>query len=125
MISLEQVLNVHEQLIQKYGGSSGVRDITLLESAINRPYASYANQLLYPNIISQSAALLESLIGNHPFIDGNKRTGYVIFRSFLREHGYDISLHMEEKYEFVINIASGSLKGRELIAFIELHIIKI
>ena len=124
MISLEQILHIHDILIHKYGGSSGVRDLTLLESAINRPFATYAQQSLYPSPISQAAVLLESLIGNHPFVDGNKRTGYLVFRAFLQENGYDINLNREEKYEFVINVASGTLKGEALITFIKLHTIK-
>ena len=124
MILVEQVLHIHDLLIQKYGGVAGIRDMSLLESAINRPYATYASQSLYPNPISQASVLLESLIGNHPFVDGNKRTGYLVFRSFLQEHGYDINLSMDQKYEFVINIASGELKGPALIRFVELHVIK-
>ena len=69
--------------------------------------------------IKKATALLESIITNHPFVDGNKRTGYFLFRAFLLEHGFDINLNDEYKYTFVIDIASGKLKGDALVRFIE------
>ena len=75
MILLEDILNLHQFSIQKYGGSDGLRDSGLLESAIARPFQSFGGEDLYPSIFEKAAALGESLIINHPFIDGNKRTG--------------------------------------------------
>jgi len=119
MISLDDVLYIHKQLIKQYGGSYGVRDQSLLESALQRPFTTYNKKDLYPTPIKKATALLESIISNHPFVDGNKRTGYFLFRAFLLEHGSDINLNNEEKYTFVIDIASGKLKGDSLILFIQ------
>ena len=118
MISLNDVLFIHKKLIEQYGGSYGVRDQSLLESALQRPFTTYDQQDLYPTPIIKATALLESIITNHPFVDGNKRTGYFLFRAFLLEFDLDISLNDEKKYTFVIDIASGKLKGEELTSFV-------
>ncbi len=76
MISLKEVEGIHEILIDKFGGSTGIRDWGALESAINRPYQTFDQKELYPNSVDKAAAIFESLISNHPFIDGNKRTAY-------------------------------------------------
>ena len=72
MIELRDALNIHDILIDKFGGSRGVRDLGLLESALHRPFATFENQELYPSPIDKAAAVLESILINHPFIDGNK-----------------------------------------------------
>ena len=80
MIKLEDVLKIHKLLIDQFGGSHGVRDKSSLNSAINRPFATFDQQELYPEPMDKAAAILESIVTNHPFIDGNKRTGYVLAR---------------------------------------------
>ena len=122
MISLDDALYVHKKLIEQYGGSYGVRDQSLLESALQRPFTTYDKKDLYPTPVIKATVLLESLITNHPFMDGNKRTGYFLFRAFLQEFGFDINLNDEDKYTFVINIASGKLKGDKLILFVKSNI---
>lgn len=97
MIELRDVLNIHNILIDKFGGSKGVRDQGSLESAINRPFATFDNQDLYPTPWDKAAAILESILINHPFVDGNKRTAYVLMRLIrpvltkvtVREHKND------------------------------------
>jgi death-on-curing protein len=78
MIELQDVLNIHNILIDKFGGSKGVRDHGSLESAINRPFATFEKHDLYPTPSAKAAAILESILINHPFLDGNKRTAYVL-----------------------------------------------
>jgi death-on-curing protein len=90
MIDIKDVLNIHNILIDKFGGSKGIRDIGLLESAINRPFATFDNKDLYPTPTEKAAAILESILINHPFLDGNKRTAYVLMRLILLENGLDI-----------------------------------
>ena len=109
MINLEDVLKIHEFLINKFGGSQGVRDLNLLQSAISRPYQTFNQENLYKIPIEKAAAIIESIIKNHPFIDGNKRTGYVLMRLILMDHGLDIRANHKNKYDFVISIASGNL----------------
>ena len=125
MIDIEDVLKIHEFLINKFGGSQGVRDIDLLKSAIGRPFQTFDKKDLYRSPVEQSAAIIESIVSNHPFIDGNKRVGYVLMRLFLMEQGMDIGASQKEKYEFVIAIASGNLSFEEIIAWIDRHVINL
>ncbi|WKN44649.1 type II toxin-antitoxin system death-on-curing family toxin [Tunicatimonas pelagia] len=107
MISEREVLEIHAILIEQFGGSSGVRDKELLNSAINRPFQTFGGQELYPNPIDKAAAIIESIVSNHPFIDGNKRTGYVLARLLLMNERIKIQATQEEKYQFVISISIG------------------
>ena len=87
MIDLETVLKIHDLLIDEFGGKPGIRDHSLLDSALNRPFQTFDGELLYPSIIDQSAAIIESIVKNHPFNDGNKRTGYTLTRLHLLNNG--------------------------------------
>ena len=87
-LSAEQILFIHARLIEETGGEHGVRDLDMLLSAVGRPQASFDDQDLYPDSFSKAAALMESLIRNHPFVDGNKRTGVTAAGIFLRRNGY-------------------------------------
>jgi death-on-curing protein len=84
-LTVVDALTLHDVLIQRYGGSAGIRDIGALESALFRPQTGY-----YDNTIAEAAALLESLAINHPFIDGNKRIAFAVADVFLRINGYRI-----------------------------------
>ena len=79
----EQVLFIHSRLVTETGGSHGVRDLGLLESAVARPRATFDGKELYPDLFTKTAALMDSLINNHPFLDGNKRTGITAAGLFL------------------------------------------
>ena len=114
MIKIEEVINIHDILIDRFGGSHGIRDLNALESVITRPFMTFDQKELYPSQTEKAAALIESLIANHPFLDGNKRIGYVIMRYFLLRHGFDISASQSEKFEFVINIAQGQLHFEQI-----------
>jgi death-on-curing protein len=109
MIDLGQVLRIHKLLVEQFGGPDGVRDINILEFALNRPLQTFDGQDLYPNTIDKAAAILESIVKNHPFVDGNKRTGYVIMRLILLQDGMDIAASQSEKFDLVIKVASGEL----------------
>ena len=80
MIKLSEALQIHNILIEKFGGSKGVRDEGALKSAISRPYQTFDGNDLYASIVQKAASLIESILVNHPFVDGNKRTGYVLMR---------------------------------------------
>ena len=109
MINLDDVLNIHEFLINKFGGIHGVRDQNLLDSALARPFQTFDKEDLYKTVSEKAAALIESIISNHPFIDGNKRIGWVLMRLYLMENGLDINTSQADKYKFVITIASKNL----------------
>ena len=121
MIELKDVLNIHNILIDKFGGSKGIRDLGALESAINRPLATFDNQELYPSPSEKAAALLESVLINHPFIDGNKRTAYVLMRLILLNYSLDIVSDSREKYKMVIAASKGEIRFDEIKTWIESH----
>ncbi|MBK0382233.1 type II toxin-antitoxin system death-on-curing family toxin [Pedobacter sp. SD-b] len=118
MIEIKDVLNIHNILIDKFGGSKGVRDHGLLESAINRPFATFDNLELYESPEQKAAAILESILINHPFVDGNKRTAYVLMRLILLENGLDIAADKNEKYEMVISASTGNIRFDEILEWI-------
>ena len=122
MIELNDVLNIHHILIDKFGGSKGIRDLGALESAINRPFASFDNIDLYPNPAEKAAAVLESILINHPFIDGNKRTAFVIMRLILLDNGLDIVANQDEKYKMVVSASKGDIRFDEIKSWIQAHL---
>lgn len=119
MIDINEVEKIHDILIDKFGGAKGIRDKGLLESSINRPYQTFDGQELYPNPIDKAAAIFESIIINHPFVDGNKRTAYVLMRLMLKSNNLDIQLGQDEKYKFVIKAASGQATFEQIKAWIK------
>jgi death-on-curing protein len=114
MIDLQTVKDVHSILIDKFGGSKGIRDLAGLEAALARPYATFDKQDLYPTAIEKASAIFESLIINHPFMDGNKRTAYVLMRLTLLEFGFDIVASQNEKYEMTISASKGDFKFEDI-----------
>jgi len=119
MITYEQVLEIHRILIQEFGGSNGMRDENALRAALERPFSGFGQTEFYPNPEEKASAILESVVKNHPFIDGNKRTGYVFMRLVLMNFGKDIQATQDEKYEFIIGIASGKLDFQEIVIWIK------
>ncbi|HMG92661.1 MAG TPA: type II toxin-antitoxin system death-on-curing family toxin [Chryseolinea sp.] len=122
MISLSEVESIHEILIEKFGGSKGIRDREILESAINRPYQTFDQNELYPLPVDKAAAIFESLISNHPFIDGNKRTAYVVMRLILLGSNLDIYADQKEKYEFVMSAAKSEIKFDKIREWLTKHL---
>ena len=122
MIFVKKAEEIHKILIEAFGGSHGIRDMASLDSALARPFQTFGNDDLYPTSIHKAAALIESLLINHPFVDGNKPTGYVLMRIFLINNGLDINATQEDKYIFVINIASGKTKFEEILDWLSKHV---
>ncbi|MCY7423085.1 MAG: type II toxin-antitoxin system death-on-curing family toxin [Chitinophagaceae bacterium] len=109
MISIDQAMRVHTIAIKKFGGADGVRDTGALESGLERPFQTFDGTDLYPTVFEKAAAIGESIIMNLPFVDGNKRTGYLLLEAILRNEIYKISSPDNDLYNFVINISTGSL----------------
>ena len=124
MIELKDAISIHKILIDQFGGSLGIRDQGALESALARPFGTFDQVNLYPSPEERAAALIESIIKNHPFIDGNKRIGYVLVRLTLLNEGMDILATEEEKYHFVIEIASAKIDYESILNWIKTHLTK-
>ncbi|MBG1262527.1 type II toxin-antitoxin system death-on-curing family toxin [Nostoc sp. BAE] len=121
-LTISQVLDIHQRQIQRFGGTSGVRDEGLLDSALAQPQASFGGELLHPTIHEQAAAYLYHLAMNHPFIDGNKRTAFAVMLTFLNLNGYTLSLSQEQAYNLVIRVVEKEISKEELSGFLELHL---
>jgi len=114
MISKTLAVELNKIISEASGGSSGLRDESLLLSALNRPFQTFDGKDLYPSIIDKAAALFQSIIINHPFIDGNKRMAYAFLRILLTEAGFTIDATEDEKYVFVIKASEGKLNYEEI-----------
>jgi len=119
MITIGEAIKIHNILIERFGGTPDLRDKNLLETALLRPYQTFDKIELYGTPIEKAAAILESIVINHPFIDGNKRFGYVAMRLLLLEADLDIIANEADKYDFVIGVARGELKFKEICNWIE------
>ena len=102
-LTLEELLIIHQHLIDEFGGSHGLRDQNALEAAAMRPQTGY-----YKNIFEEAAALMESLAMNHPFIDGNKRMAFFAADTFLRMNGYYIDCDDQEAYNYFMSLFESS-----------------
>lgn len=112
----QQILFIHYRLIVSTGGSHGVRDLGALQAAAARPQATFDGNDLYPDPFAKAAALMESIVKNHPFVDGNKRTAITSASLLLRRCGYSVACSQEELYRFTISMATGiaAVKDAEL-----------
>jgi len=119
MITLIEVLLIHEHAIKTHGGANGTRDQNMLESAINRPFQEFGGEELYPTAYEKAAAIGESIIMNHPFVDGNKRTGYILMETVLRMHNFKINASNDSLYQFIISISTGELRFEQIVAWLQ------
>ena len=116
-LSRDETLEIHRVLIERFGGPPGVRDLGLLESALFRPRTGY-----YADLAEMAAALFESLIMNHPFVDGNKRVAFFATDVFLRLNGYQLSVDSQEAHGFLIGLLDGNRCTRDnLLPWIRRH----
>lgn len=120
-LSKEQILMLHSQLIEEYGGSDGVRDYNLLDSALENPFQFFGGEELYPTLQAKAARLGYGLIKNHCMIDGNKRIGIHAMLVFLAINGIEIDYTQKELYETILAIADGSLEYEYLLKWILEH----
>ena len=116
-LSLDEILEIHQQQIDRYGGSGGLRDAAGLESAVATPQASFGGEFLHSSIPAIAAAYLFHLCQNHAFIDGNKRVGANAAVTFLLINNWDVSFTEDELVEVVLSVAAGGLKKPGLSRF--------
>ncbi len=121
MIRLEDILILHEASIRRFGGSMGIRDSAMLESAIARPFQTFGGEELYPDAFSKAAALAESLIINHPFVDGNKRTGFTAMTALLLENNLRLMASQSDAYETMIKVSTGEMNYEHLRDWLKLN----
>jgi death on curing protein len=117
----QQILFIHYRLIEATGGSHGVRDLGALQSAASRPLATFSGDDLYSDIFAKTSVLMESIIQNHPFVDGNKRTAITAAGSLLRRNGYLLETSQEELYRFTMLMATGKAGKKDAEQWLRLH----
>ena len=120
-LALDEVLAIHEHQVRKYGGSPGIRDLGLLESAIAMPKATFGGVFLHETLSEMAAAYLFHISRNHPFVDGNKRTGLACALAFLRFDGIRIRAGEDEFYDLVIGVAEGRVSKAAVAVFFDAH----
>ena len=116
-LDIDRVLRAHLSLIEAYGGEPGVRDIGLLHSAIAMPQASFGGESLHKDLFEMAAAYLFHIVQNHPFIDGNKRTGAAAAIIFLEMNGVEIETDEQGIVDLTLRVASGSAGKQEIAEF--------
>lgn len=121
----QKILFIHDQVVKRTGGSHGVRDLGLVESAVYRPQATFDGTDLYLGIFDKAAALLQSLLKNHPFVDGNKRTALTSAGLFLRLNGHKLINAKKEEVEFTIKVDNERLDISEISKWLQIHSKKI
>ena len=120
-LSLEEVLEIHRQQIDRYGGASGVRDLSLLESAIAQPQASFSNEFLHASIPAMAAAYLFHICRNHPLVDGNKRVEANAAITFLLINDWEPTFTEDALVDTVLAVASSSMTKEDLVRFFQAH----
>ena len=118
------ILHFHHQLIQIYGGSYGIRDEKLLDSALEQPKTTYDGRYLHDTLTSMAAAYGYHLCNNHPFIDGNKRIALVAMDTFLQQNGFEITASEKEAYKIMVQLSTGQLTKSELTKWLKTNISK-
>lgn len=121
-LSVEDVLEVHQDQITRYGGSKGVRDVGLLESAVRTPTATWGGTFLNADLFEMAASYLVSLVLNHPFEDGNKRVGTMAALLFLKENGVEIRNEEPAFSNLVIAVAMGEADKTKVARFFRDHV---
>ena len=120
-LTVAEVLAFHQQILERWGGSSGVRDAGALESAVAQPRMSFGGEELYHDLSTKAAALCFSLVLNHPFVDGNKRIGHAAMEVFLMLNGYELDAHVDEQERVMLQLADGRFKRDDLVAWVRGH----
>ncbi len=120
-LSKSQVLLIHDQLISETGGSSGLRDEGILDSALNAPFQTFSGEDVYPSLQQKAARLCFGLVKNHPFVDGNKRIGAHVMLVFLALNGIELQHSQTELSDVILQLAAGEIEATDLLHWILAH----
>lgn len=120
-LDFDDVLTIHADQISRYGGSAGIRSQPLLDSAVMMPRASFASQYAHDDVFEMAAAYLYHIVMNHPFVDGNKRTGLVCAIVFLELNGIHVIPDNQAIVDFVLAVAQGQKGKAQIAAFLKKH----
>lgn len=122
ILTKEQILLLHAQLIENFGGSSSVRDDSLLDSAIKTPFQAYDGEELYPTLLDKASRLCFGLVKNHPFVDGNKRIGTHAMLVFLALNEIELEYEDSELINLILNVAAGKQSDIDILYWLQKHI---
>ena len=120
-LSKSQVLLLHEQLVAETGGSPGLRDEGMLDSALNAPFQTFGGEDVYPSLQQKAARLCFGLVKNHPFLDGNKRIGAHVMLVFLALNGIELQHTQTELSDVILQLAAGTIQSSDLLNWILAH----
>lgn len=120
-LTLPEILEIHEDRIRVYGGTSGVRALDLLQSAMGNVEATFGGEYLHQSLFEMAAAYLYGICRNHPFLDGNKRTSLACALAFLRFNGFKVQSGQDTLYDLVIGVAEGRIDKDAVASFFEDH----
>lgn len=120
-LTKEQILMLHSELIKMTGGSDGIRDIGLLESALETPFQSYGGEELYPSIQAKAARLCYGLVKNHAMVDGNKRIGVHAMLVFLSVNGYELEYIQRELSDLILDVAADKKQYEDVLQWLLEH----
>lgn len=121
-LTIEEVLKLHDRVIEQTGGSTGIRDRGALESAIAQPLMSFGGEELYPTLADKAAAFGFSLTMNHPFVDGNKRTAHAAMEVFLVLNGLEIHATVDDQESVMLALAAGTLNREMFTQWLNQHV---
>ena len=122
-LTLNEVLMLHGQVMAQSGGAVGVLNLAALESALAQPRLTFGGDDLYPTLVEKAAALGYSLIQNHPFVDGNKRTGHAAMEVFLVLNGFGIQASVDEQERVILQVAAGEMTREEFTDWLRAHVV--
>ena len=122
--TIGEALEIYRRVMIQSGGLVGIRDMGALESSIAQPRMTFNGEELYPTIVEKASALGFSLIQNHPFADGNKRTGHAVMESFLVANGFEISANVDEQVNVILNVAAGKMEREEFTEWLKKNIVE-
>ncbi|MCC6811842.1 MAG: type II toxin-antitoxin system death-on-curing family toxin [Deltaproteobacteria bacterium] len=121
-LTIDEIISIHADQIERYGGSHGIRDRGLLESAVAQPQAGFGDQYLHEDLAAMAAAYLFHIVENHPFVDGNKRVGAASVSVFLLMNDVALTASEEAYYDLVIAVAQGAMSKAQAADFIRNNI---